>query len=196
MPGSLAGANHFVMSTSEGQPASPAQGRHWYQFRLQTLLLVIVLASLGLSWLAVKLEEARRHREWISPRPLAKTATLELYAVSPGNAPGTRQAVDPNTKGPLYLATPAIVSTADIATVERSEIKTQQPSITVNLTRAGAARLAQATAKPAEMRVAILANGAVVAVPKVHSPLAGKFCIAGGEIQKHREELFQSLTKK
>ena len=36
--------------------------RRWYQFTLRTLLIVMTLASVGLSWFAVKLQQARRQR--------------------------------------------------------------------------------------------------------------------------------------
>lgn len=37
--------------------------RRWPQFRLRTLLIVVLVLSLPLSWLAVKMERARRQRE-------------------------------------------------------------------------------------------------------------------------------------
>ncbi len=37
--------------------------RRWFQFRLRTLLIAILVLSLPLSWFAVKLEKARRQRE-------------------------------------------------------------------------------------------------------------------------------------
>jgi hypothetical protein len=37
--------------------------RRWYQFSLRTLLLAVLVISLPLSWLAAKLERARREKE-------------------------------------------------------------------------------------------------------------------------------------
>ena len=37
--------------------------RRWFQFRLRTLLVVILVLSLPLSWFAVRMERARRQRE-------------------------------------------------------------------------------------------------------------------------------------
>lgn len=37
--------------------------RRWFQFRLRTLLIAILVLSLPLSWFAVRLERARRQRE-------------------------------------------------------------------------------------------------------------------------------------
>jgi hypothetical protein len=42
-------------------PSKPC--RRWFQFRLRTLLVLMVLASIGLSWFAVKMQRARRQRE-------------------------------------------------------------------------------------------------------------------------------------
>ncbi len=41
----------------------PPKPRRWFQFRLRTLLVVILVLSLPLSWLAVRMERARRQRE-------------------------------------------------------------------------------------------------------------------------------------
>lgn len=51
------------MSTTESQTASPPCKRRWLQFSLRTLLLFMLLASIGLSWVAVKMEQARKERE-------------------------------------------------------------------------------------------------------------------------------------
>jgi len=40
----------------------PRPKRRWYQFRLRTLLLLVVLVSVGMSWFTVKLHRARRQR--------------------------------------------------------------------------------------------------------------------------------------
>ena len=36
--------------------------RRWFQFRLRTLLIVVLVLSLPLSWFAVRMERARRQR--------------------------------------------------------------------------------------------------------------------------------------
>ena len=40
-----------------------SQSRRWLQFRLRTLLIAILVLSLPLSWLAMKMENARKQRE-------------------------------------------------------------------------------------------------------------------------------------
>ena len=37
--------------------------RRWYQFSLRTLLVFVLLVSIGLSWFALKLQQARKQRE-------------------------------------------------------------------------------------------------------------------------------------
>jgi hypothetical protein len=37
--------------------------RRWFQYSLRTLLVFMVLASIPMSWLAVKMQQARRQRE-------------------------------------------------------------------------------------------------------------------------------------
>jgi len=36
--------------------------RRWFQFSLRSVLIFVLLVSIGLSWLGVKLERARRQR--------------------------------------------------------------------------------------------------------------------------------------
>ena len=41
-----------------------AKPKHrWYQYSLRTLVLVMLSASIGMSWVAVKLQKARRQQE-------------------------------------------------------------------------------------------------------------------------------------
>ncbi len=54
------------------------------------------------------------------PRPLAKTATLELHVVTPSEAPSAKLAVDPSTNELLYLQMPAVITAADVESVQRS----------------------------------------------------------------------------
>ena len=41
----------------------PPQRRRWFQFRLRTLLIAILVLSLPLSWFGARLQKARRQRE-------------------------------------------------------------------------------------------------------------------------------------
>ncbi len=42
------------------QPEAPARKLRWYQYSLRSLLLFLLLVSLGMSWVAVRMKRARR----------------------------------------------------------------------------------------------------------------------------------------
>ena len=128
------------------------------------------------------------------PRPLAKTATFELYHVSAVPSPTSKPATDPDTKAAIFLSTPAIITTADIATIQLAGDSPEAPGINVTLTPAGATKLAAATSKPAGMEVAIVVNGNVIAVPKVRSRMSSSFSFTSG-VQKQRDSWFAALTQ-
>lgn len=44
----------------------PPPKRHWYQFSLRTLLVVVLLVSVGMSWLTVRMQRVRKQREVIN----------------------------------------------------------------------------------------------------------------------------------
>ena len=115
--------------------------------------------------------------------------TMEVYFVVAASGPNTIPATDPDTGGPLLLQTPPIVTTSEIATVARAATehdspsgKQSAPSLTVNLTPAGTAKLATATASPAGQKMAVVINRNVVFVAALQSPLqGGSFNISGGK---------------
>lgn len=54
----------------------------WFQFRLRTLLIAILVLSLPLSWFAVRMERARRQREAIAA--IRKAGALFAFEVRTG----------------------------------------------------------------------------------------------------------------
>ena len=42
---------------------NPQPRRRWFQYSLRTLLLFMLLVSIGMSWVAVRIQRARRQRE-------------------------------------------------------------------------------------------------------------------------------------
>ncbi|MGD0382246.1 MAG: hypothetical protein ABSA77_01915 [Thermoguttaceae bacterium] len=44
-------------------PANLKPQRHWYQYSLRTLMIVVTLFAVVCSWFAVKMQQARRQRE-------------------------------------------------------------------------------------------------------------------------------------
>ncbi len=126
------------------------------------------------------------------PKPLSKTAALDVYVVSPTKTPTAKVVVQPGTESPVYLVTPPFISAVDVASVQRSRDSNQSPSLSVKLTPAGTTKMANATANAVGSQVAFLVNGSLVFMPTVREPLAGQFIITGA---KDTEGLFEQLTK-
>jgi len=135
------------------------------------------------------------HRIKNAPKPLAKKATLEIHVVSLTKTPGAIQATNPDHKAEIFLTMPAIITAADVATVQRSNDSGGTPYLTFNLTPAGASKLAAATATPAGMQLAVVINGNVVSVPQLRVPLSNSFAISGGGVSKIHDTWFDALTK-
>ena len=57
------------------EPAKPE--RRWFQFRLRTLLIAVMLLALPLSWVAVRMERARRQREVVDE--IVRLGGVSLY---------------------------------------------------------------------------------------------------------------------
>ncbi len=124
-----------------------------------------------------------------TPVKLPPGATLEVYTIAAAKAPNTIPAIDPITGGPLFLQTPPIVTTSDVATVARCEIEIRmangtrsertQPALDVELTPAGSAKMATATAALIGKPIAVVINGQVVGAPKVVSPIQASFQVSG-----------------
>jgi hypothetical protein len=52
-------ASWYALGMTEEYP----KRRKWFQFRLRTLLIIVLVLSLPLSWLAVRMQKARQQRE-------------------------------------------------------------------------------------------------------------------------------------
>jgi Leucine-rich repeat (LRR) protein len=50
------------MTASEAQPASPPRNRRWLQFSLRTLIGIVLLASVWMSWVAVRIQRAEKQK--------------------------------------------------------------------------------------------------------------------------------------
>jgi len=169
--------------------------RRWFRFSLLAFLICITLFGclLGL---------VLRQRNPHTPLPLAKTATLEVYLVSPAGAVTSRSMTDRSNGNAVYLVDPPILTAGNFATVQRSEGTIQSgqstlsdPVLGFHLTPAGAQRLAKATSGSTGSSLAIVANGNLIHVSKILGTLSHSFVAGGGEISKHREEIFGSLTR-
>jgi preprotein translocase subunit SecD len=130
-----------------------------------------------------------------APQPLAKSAILEVYQVSPNNTASSRAAVDPESGSQVYLTLPPVIASADVATVERAEDSHDQFSLTVHLTPQGAQKMSAATTPAQGQELAIVVNGQVMSVAKVRSPISKDFSISGGSLNRERETIFAVLTE-
>jgi preprotein translocase subunit SecD len=168
--------------------------RHWFRFSLLAFLICITLFGCLLGLIL-------RHRDPHTPKPLAKSATLEVYLVSPAGVLTPHSLPNRSNGSDVYLTDPPILTAGDFATVQRWENKIQSgqdwrpdPILSFHLTAAGASRLAAVTKTSQGMSLAIVANGNIICVSKIFGPLSDSFVIGGGDITKHREEIFSSLT--
>lgn len=77
------------------EPQSASRKRRWYQYSLRTLLIVMVLASVGMSWLTVKMRRAARQREAVEA--IRKLGGWVVYDYQSGSA------ARPTPPGPAWL---------------------------------------------------------------------------------------------
>jgi hypothetical protein len=56
---------------------SPKRRRRFLQFSVRTLLVFVLLVSIGMSWFAVKMQKARRQREAVEA--IVKAGRLVAY---------------------------------------------------------------------------------------------------------------------
>lgn len=129
------------------------------------------------------------------PRPLAKGATLEVYLITAANTPNARTATDPDSGAVIYLAPTPIISSTDVTTVQRSDPSSEDPWLTISLTPAGSTKLAAATTPTAGQKLAVVANGKVIAVANVLQPIVKDCRITSGFIHKNEQQVFDALTK-
>jgi hypothetical protein len=48
------------MSMATSQPEAPARKLRWFQYSLRSLMLLVLVVSVGMSWVAVKMKRARQ----------------------------------------------------------------------------------------------------------------------------------------
>lgn len=130
------------------------------------------------------------------PRPLAPHATFELHVVTSVESPGARRNLDPVSGAPLFPTPPPLVETADIETLALERTGGEGATLIAAMTPAGAAKLYPATsALNRGARIAVVANGRVIALPTIDAPLATSVVLGGGLIHHQGRELFDGLTR-
>jgi hypothetical protein len=86
------------MTSSEATTTKKPRLR-WYQFTLRGLLAFMLLACIGLSWLAVKMREARRQREAV--KAVTGVGAVVTYDYEIGAGSTTQSGARPNA--PLWI---------------------------------------------------------------------------------------------
>lgn len=127
-------------------------------------------------------------------RPLHPKAKLEICHVADSPLPGSTRATDPSDGSELFLISPPLIDSADIAGVTWSETGDGHGALTINTTPAGAAKLSAATSKLIDERVALVVNGRVIAAPSIHAPVGESFQVQSGVIDQEGERLVKVLT--
>jgi hypothetical protein len=72
----------------------------WYQYSLRTLMLLVLLIAIGMSWFTVKLSQARQQREIVKQ---LKTPGLGVYYDYEVNEGGMRKDIDEIPFVPVWL---------------------------------------------------------------------------------------------
>ena len=161
------------------------------QYSLRRLLLIVTCLAIAICLGIDGYRYFVNRCDPNAPRPLAKTATLEVFLVSPIGTPTSLTDADPHTAATIYFATPPITVTADVLTVRRLERRPNTPELVVNFKPAGAKSLAAATTPPQGM-MAIRVNGKVISVARVMSTISSNLSISGFE---NFDTIFDSLTR-
>lgn len=129
------------------------------------------------------------------PQPLGKAAKFEILVASPINSQGAIPATDPITKAPLFLNSPASVTTTDVSTIQRSTDSQRRPALAVTLTPGGKQRMAMASRNALGKQLAFVVNGRLVSAPRVNAEIAmGQFIIEG-LTQEEFDRVFEELTQ-
>jgi hypothetical protein len=90
-------AGESTMTTP--QPDKPRRPLRWYQFSLRTLLVLVLLASVGMSWFAVRMQRARKQREVVAAIvEMGGRVTYDYDFDASGN-----RVLNPKPPGPAWL---------------------------------------------------------------------------------------------
>jgi preprotein translocase subunit SecD len=124
-------------------------------------------------------------------QPLTKSAMVGVYQVSKASTSNSQAAIDPQNGAPIYIILPPIIASTDVVSVKRSE----EESLTFELTPQGAQKLSAATTPTSGQELAIAVNGKLISVARPLAPLSSGFTVSGGLMQKHSDEIFATLTQ-
>lgn len=133
------------------------------------------------------------------PVPVPPGMRVEIYELDPTEDPTSLTAVHPDTGKPIFLKSPPLIATSDVATVanvvEEHPPHSESAAFQINLNNAGAAKMSQATATPNGQELALVLNGSTVAVVKVMTPIGAQMVITGGNESGDFQRQIAALTR-
>lgn len=127
------------------------------------------------------------------PRPLTTSATLDIHVVSPLEGPTTRLETDAEGN-PVHLVVPPVLTAADVASIQRYNETNGSQAISIQLTPTGGEKMLAATSNPVGVQLAVIANGDVLCVANIRSPMSTGFVVTSDAVHKDRDAIFTRLT--
>lgn len=136
------------------------------------------------------------------PQPVAVAVPpgmkVEIYELDPKQDPSSLTAVHPDTGKPIFLKTPPLIATSDVATiaevVESPPRHSESASLQIKLNPTGAAKMKKATANANGQELAIVLNGMTVAAAKVMTPINDQMIVQGGNESGNFQRQIGMLT--
>ncbi|RCS54204.1 hypothetical protein DTL42_03385 [Bremerella cremea] len=145
------------------------------RIRYGALLTLLALAAVGCGKLPTPQP---------TPNPVPPGMRVEIYELDPTEGETSLTAVHPATGKPIFLKTPPLIGTSDVATVAEVEeeypLHSESVAFQIDLNTAGAAKMSQATATPNGQELVLVLNGSPVAVAKVMAKIGTQMVITGG----------------
>jgi hypothetical protein len=166
------------------------------QFSLRALMALTLVVGSFLALLPLFETPAEPN---LGPLPLSKSVTFEVFEVAATSAPDGLSFADPDTGESLSVKKTPIIAAADVSTVQLIPRQTEEypyPCLAIVLTLKGGNKFLQATTKLQGGRLVVVAEGHVLASPRVVTPIGAQFQVTGGRIHTEGEEVFALLTAK
>jgi preprotein translocase subunit SecD len=131
-------------------------------------------------------------------KPKDKPAVkVEFRRAEKAAAEGLTEATVEGSKEKIYLHKTAELTNDDIAEVKASEDSQKQPSISITLTKDGAAKMKKISEEHRDKPLAIVVDGKVISAPVIKSVIAdGKVQITGKFTQQEIEKLIKDIQGK
>ncbi len=160
------------------------------QVSLRAIMAVVLVVA---SYLALVPLFDNPNEPNMGPLPISKSVRFEVFKVAPSGGTNGPTFADPETGAVLHTLNPAILTSADVETVQLEEYVGLWLSFV--LTPTGANKLLKATQVAPGARLVAVVDGQVLSAPKIVEPIwGGKFRMSGGNIDAGGYELFRIMT--